>query len=272
MEKINQLSKKLLQLSLGELSIDPQYVFHAKQGEENTRALELSLKEDGYQGAMTTINKDGNHIIINGNRCYPILLDLYGPDFKVYVWVLDGEPSDEEIKLYILALGKVRTKLKQDIMNEFDYWNSVTPSNQGKKDGSVSRNQIIAQRIGISTSLLNKLLAIRKEDVDLMRQIDAGDASLKNAEDRANKLKKERENAEKEAPASDSHDGVVKLDDTGNDNSKYRDKNVDLGIFPMCCPTCNRSFITITPEEIPSIFNVNRKEENKQITWMRKSA
>lgn len=266
---ISQIKKTLVPLTIGELSVDPKYTFHSTQSDENTKGLELSIKEDGYQGVMTAVKKDDNFYLINGIRCHSILLDLHGPDFNVFVWVLDGQPTDKEIKLHILALGKVRKKSKIDLLAEFEVWDKVIPSNQGKKDVDKKRIDLISQRMGISTSLLNKLIRINKADPDLIRQLDVGDTDLKKAETRAKHKEKESEKnnlLDKAKPAELELNGQEPL------FTKYKDVDVCLDDLPTCCPTCNRQFSTITPEEIPSIFNVERKEENKQITWMQRTA
>lgn len=261
---IKNLTKNLVLLTLGDLTIDPNYVIHAEQSDENSLALELSIKEDGYQGAMTAIQKDGKTIVINGNRSYQTLLNLYGTEYEVYVWVYEDEMTEEQIKLLILALGKVRKKLRTDILTEFEIWDKVIPSNQGKNDVDKKRIQKIADRIGVSTSILNKLIRINKADPDLIRQLDVGDTNLAKAEDTARKMEKEKLKSQVEA---DGKPVVVEPDKT-----RYADKNVDLDALPTCCPTCNRQLSTITPEEIPSIFNVDRQEKNNQLTWMQKKA
>lgn len=272
----NNISKILRQIRLGDFSIDPKYVFHSIQGEENTLALEISLKEDGLQGTFTAIKKGEKLILIDGNRRYPTLLDLHGPELMVYVWVYDGDLSEEEINKQILAIGKTRNKSTRDVTNEFDVWEGIVPSNQGKNDVNTGRVQEIAQRIGVSTSKLNKLLRIRREDPDLLRQIDVEDTSFTSAYNRAIVLKKKREEQQKEAEKKevvvDGQPEVSEQEIAGGGKEKYRDKDVDLDALPTCCPTCNRSYNTITPEEIPSMFNVDRKEENNQTTWMQKTA
>tara|TARA_R110002072_G_scaffold288828_2_gene455130 strand:+ start:11892 stop:12713 length:822 start_codon:yes stop_codon:yes gene_type:complete len=273
MDAQKNISKILRQIRLGDLSIDPNYVFHSKQGEVNTLALEISLKEDGLQGTFSAINKGENFPLIDGQRRHPILMDLHGPELMVYVWVYEGDLTEEEINKQILAIGKTRNISTRDVTNEFDVWDGVFPSNQGKKDGSNGRIQEIAQRIGVSTSKLNKLLRIRRADPDLLRQIDVEDTSFTSAFNKC--LKTEKDKKEEEARNEVVVDGQSELTEqevAGGEKEKYRDKDVDLDKLPTCCPTCNRSFDSITPEEIPSIFNVDRKEENNQTTWMQKTA
>jgi hypothetical protein len=266
---ISQIKKTLVPLTIGELSVDPKYTFHSIQSDENTKGLELSIKEDGYQGVMTAVKKDDTFYLINGIRCHSILLDLHGPDFKVYVWVLDGQPTDEEIKIHILALGKVRKKSKVDLLAEHEVWDKVYPSNQGKKDVDKNRIDLIATRMGISPSLLNKLIRINKADPDLIRQLDVGDTDLKKAEARA---KHEEKESEKKKLLNSTNPTELDLENLEQSTTKYKDVDVRLDDLPTCCPTCNRQFSTITPEEIPSIFNVDKKEGNQQITWMQKTA
>ena len=139
MQKTFSKKKKLEWLPLGDLHQSETYNIYEEQSYDANRSLELSLGKRGVEEPFTAIKKDDIRFIINGNRRYGIQFNQYGKDYVVPVWVIEEELSEDEIHWLILDLSRYRKKTYVDYITEYTLYDRLVPTNQGKKDSSVSR-------------------------------------------------------------------------------------------------------------------------------------
>lgn len=261
MENQKQIKKELEFHSLDNLVIVSEYFRYEPQTFEDDRSLQFSLKDRGLKEPFTAIRSGDNLNLLNGNRRHTILSDLYGPKYEVPVWVISESLNEEEIQWLILDLAKVRKKTNVDYVNEFHIYNKLVPNNQGKKNNPISRRQLLAQYMGVSSSKISLLLSIDADAPEQLKAVDNGIITLSQAKIKAKEIREHKEQLQK---GFQDNDDVPELIITG----KHRNKTIDLDSVATHCSHCNRSFDSIEWHEIPMIFNKNRNDKNNQTDWL----
>lgn len=235
---------------------------HKVYASQDRRDLELSVGKSGVIQPFTGFTQEGNVLIIDGRERLKAAKTQLPSDYKVPVWVITDPLTDAEIKWLILDIERTRKKTYVDIMNEYHLYNQLIPNRQGQKDVGKKRTQMICDLMGISTSQLNKLKRIDKIKPDLLAAVDSGLITLEGARRKADEIKRRRDRD------SEPQDHDSEEESSEGRERIYQDKGIDLTQLPDCCPACNRGFATIQYEDIQSIFNVNRSEDEFQTDWL----
>lgn len=258
--KRKKYHRDLRWVAVKECHPDEEYAIY---GSVERKDLDISVGKSGVIQPFTGIVKDGKIVIIDGRERLKAAMDKFDEDYKVPVWVITETLTDSELKWLVLDIERTRQKTYVDLMNEYNLYNSLIPNRQGQKDVVKDRTLLICDLMGISKSQLMKLLRIDRVSPPLLHAVDGGLITLEGARRKAEEIKRKRGLDDELSEPEDKKE--VK---DGRDRI-YRDRVVDLTNLPDECPSCNRRFETIKYDDIQDIFNVNRKEDEFQIDWLR---
>ena len=259
----NTITKKLEYVPLGKLGIINSLISIDHWDGESEVAVKTSIEKRGVVSAYIAVKAGESYGVIDGKLRLKYELELHGPDHLVPVWVIDGEPTEEQIRQLMFDLDKRRKKSNVNIMDEFHFLNKRLPNNQGKKGGDEDkiRKTIIAKEIGVSYSKIVLLLKIDRTKPSLLRAIDLEQSTLQKALATVKEMEDAKANSE-----TGVDDGVS----TVGQQPIYSASNIhiDLNSLSSTCPCCNIPYNKLDWADIPNIFTYKRREEDKQLDWL----
>ncbi len=156
----------------------------------NEEIYTLSNIEDLVQsiadvGLLSPLVVDKKNQVISGNRRLAAVRSLGIKQVDVEV----VDIPDEDVVAILIAYNKMRVKSQREILNEYAALEKIHGVGQGRRTdltsgksnkGSVARD-IIAEKIGLSSSQMGRLLFIQKTDADFVDHIDAGTLTINQA-------------------------------------------------------------------------------------------
>lgn len=285
-------NKLLERVPVGSISFYSPFSFYSLDLDSG---LKSSLDEVGLLQPVTLIVRDGKLVCVDGNRRVKHLQDTMQPDELLSAWILPQSLTDDQVLFEILHIGRSRQKGCVDKLNEYHLLNKLLPNNQGKSGVDKKRDLIISEGLGYSIRTIRRLLRIDRVMPSLLAAVDADIISLSQAEAKVKKIEYEKKKQEADQVAFDEFSGgstnepvsaemdtadsafEQPSDDDDTDDSvpmrkihprRYEDRIINLETLPTCCPTCNRSYKTISFDEIPEIFNQKREEKDNQTDWL----
>lgn len=260
----NTITKKLEYVPLGKLGIINSLVSIDHWDEESERAVKISIEKRGVATAYIAVKLDESYGVVDGKLRLKHELELHGPDHLVPVWVIEGEYTEEQIRQLIFDLDKRRKKSNVNILDEFHFLDKRIPNNQGKKGGDEDKHRktIIAKEIGVSYSKIVQLLKIDRIKPSLLRAVDLDQITLQKALATAKEIEDARNNSENTVDSSSVPSGPHPVYSASN-------IHIDLNSLSSTCPCCNIPYSKLDWTDIPNIFTYKRKEEDKQIDWLK---
>jgi hypothetical protein len=213
--------------------------------------LEHSLSESKFIVPLTAILEAGQNILLDGFDRFDIVHQK-GMQDKIPVWVILDPMTDQEKRKLIVDLAKQKQKNYVDYMNEYHFYSSIIPNEQGKQMGGKNRHKLIALLMGISTSQLSKLLRIDSVSPELLAAVDHEHLTLSQAEQRAKEKKRSGGR-----DARNTHPQLFNPD-----------KKIDMTPPLDKCPSCHRPLTTVKWEDLPAMFDFKKDESNSQTTWL----
>ncbi len=249
-------NRELCWVELSKCFPDEKHVIYGPKARPD---INISVSEKGILQPLTGYEEGDRILIFDGRERLEVAKSTFPTTHKVPIWIIKDKLSDDEIHWIMLDLERTRKKNYVDILAEFYLYNSLIPSNQGKKDVENSRIQIICDLIGVSKSQLMMLQRIDKINPSLIHAVDSGVITLDSAKRKAREIEKHKDSVHEKCS-----DETV---DEGNDIG-LGDKEVNLIALPKQCPSCNRPFSSIRFEDIPELFSLNRKETDLERDWI----
>jgi len=137
-------------------------------------------------GLLTPLVIDKSKQVISGNRRLVAVKKLGWK--RVDVDVVDTK--DEDVVALLIAHNKQRVKNTREVINEYRALEKIYGKGQGRRTdlatngkstkGEVARD-IIAEKVGVSSSQMGRLLFIEKNDPDFISHIDSGTLTINQA-------------------------------------------------------------------------------------------
>lgn len=275
-EKLN-LTKTLEHLLLSSISVNEAYRIYDKTPDTG---INESTTRAGIINPLMVIRKEDKYILIDGFHRYDFMIEKYPGDKEVPVWIIHNEFTDDQILMLILDIDRTKKKNYIDILAEYHLYNRLIPNNQGKSNMDSGRLKIIAERIGVSTSTINRLLKVDRVKPALVHAAANGIITLDKAMTDAKAIERERKKRdeyEDDDFESSGEDALEDLPDSENKKMKSTqdsrraivDKIIDLESITSCCPGCNRTLDNLTWEDIPTLFNQKRQPSEEQTDWLK---
>lgn len=157
----------------------------------NTEIYALSNIDDlvqsiGEVGLLSPLVIDKKNQVISGNRRLSAIRKLGWDQVEVEV----ADVPDEDVVGILIHHNKQRVKSTREILNEYFALEKIHGAGQGRRTdldtsgkstkGDVARD-IIAEKIGLSSSQMGRLLFIQKTDPDFVEHVDAGALTINQA-------------------------------------------------------------------------------------------
>ncbi len=275
-EKLN-LTKTLEHLPLSGISVKEAYRIYDKTPDTG---INESTTRAGIINPLMVIRKDDKYILIDGYHRYDFMTENYSGDTEVPTWIIRNELTDDEILMLILDIDRKKKKSYIDILAEYHLYDKLIPNNQGKSNTNSGRLKIIAERIGVSTSTINRLLKIDRIKPALIHAAANGIITLDKAMTDAKailcerKKKDEYEDLDFESSGEETSEDFPesenkKMKSTQDSRRPITDKVIDLEAITTCCRGCNRTFDSLTCNDIPMVFNQKRQPSEEQTDWLK---
>jgi len=180
-------------------------------------------------GLLQPLVIDQNNYVISGNRRLKSIQKLGWKSVSVE----QISVADDEVVPLIISYNHQRVKSTREILNEYAALEKIHGSGQGRRTdlitsgkstkGSVARD-IIAEKVGVSSSQMGRLLFIQKTDPDFVDHVDAGTLTINQA---YTALKKRVADTSIISTKSGSADSVESDDYTFHHKSSYRMDEVE---------------------------------------------
>ena len=140
----------------------------------------------GDVGLLSPLVIDKKNQVISGNRRLSAIRELGWKQVDVEV----ADVPDEDVVGILIHHNKQRVKSTREILNEYAALEKIHGAGQGRRTdldtsgkstkGTVARD-IIAEKIGLSSSQMGRLLFIQKTDADFVDHVDAGTLTINQA-------------------------------------------------------------------------------------------
>jgi DNA modification methylase len=140
----------------------------------------------GDVGLLSPLVIDKSNQVISGNRRLSAIRELGWKEVDVEV----ADIPEEDVVSILIHHNKQRIKSTREILNEYFALEKIHGAGQGRRTdldtsgksnkGYVARD-IIADKIGLSSSQMGRLLFIQKTDPDFVDHVDAGTLTINQA-------------------------------------------------------------------------------------------
>ena len=217
-----------MKIKVSELSHHPQ----------NEEIYLLSDVDDLVQsinevGLLQPLVINQHNQVVSGNRRFSAIQKLSWSEVEVE----QVEISDEEVGKYLVHYNKFRVKKFRELLNEYEILKKFYTGKAGRpsKESSYTKHNIgnlrdsAASELNVSSSQIQRLLVIQKEDDELIDAIDKEILTVRQAYFQVTRLKKERESRSNKAEKQVENSSVFSFHQRSSDNMiELNDSEVNL--------------------------------------------
>jgi len=217
------------------MKIKVSEISHHPQNEEiyllsDVDDLVQSINEVGLLQPLV-INQHNQ--VVSGNRRFSAIQKLSWSEVEVE----QVEISDEEVGKYLVHYNKFRVKKFRELLNEYEILKKFYTGKAGRpsKESSYTKHNIgnlrdsAASELNVSSSQIQRLLVIQKEDDELIDAIDKEILTVRQAYFQVTRLKKERESRSNKAEKQVENSSVFSFHQRSSDNMiELNDSEVNL--------------------------------------------
>ncbi|MDC3261980.1 DNA methyltransferase [Candidatus Pseudothioglobus singularis] len=217
------------------MKIKVSEISHHPQNEEiyllsDVDDLVQSINEVGLLQPLV-INQHNQ--VVSGNRRFSAIQKLSWSEVEVE----QVEISDEEVGKYLVHYNKFRVKKFRELLNEYEILKKFYTGKAGRpsKESSYTKHNIgnlrdsAASELNLSSSQIQRLLVIQKEDDELIDAIDKEILTVRQAYFQVTRLKKERESRSNKAEKQVENSSVFSFHQRSSDNMiELNDSEVNL--------------------------------------------
>ena len=217
------------------MKIKVSEISHHPQNEEiyllsDVDDLVQSINEVGLLQPLV-INQHNQ--VVSGNRRFSAIKKLEWSEVEVE----QVEISDEEVGKYLVHYNKFRVKKFRELLNEYEILKKFYTGKAGRpsKESSYTKHNIgnlrdsAASELNVSSSQIQRLLVIQKEDDELIDAIDKEILTVRQAFFQVTRLKKERESRSNKAEKQVENSSVFSFHQRSSDNMiELNDSEVNL--------------------------------------------
>ena len=206
------------------MKIKVSEISHHPQNEEiyllsDVDDLVQSINEVGLLQPLV-INQHNQ--VVSGNRRFSAIQKLSWSEVEVE----QVEISDEEVGKYLVHYNKFRVKKFRELLNEYEILKKFYTGKAGRpsKESSYTKHNIgnlrdsAASELNVSSSQIQRLLVIQKEDDELIDAIDKEILTVRQAFFQVTRLKKERESRSNKAEKQVENSSVFSFHQRSSDN------------------------------------------------------
>ena len=217
------------------MKIKVSEISHHPQNEEiyllsDVDDLVQSINEVGLLQPLV-INQHNQ--VVSGNRRFSAIQKLSWSEVEVE----QVEISDEEVGKYLVHYNKFRVKKFRELLNEYEILKKFYTGKAGRpsKESSYTKHNIgnlrdsAASELNVSSSQIQRLLVIQKEDDELIDAIDKEILTVRQAYFQVTRLKIERESRSNKAEKQVENSSVFSFHQRSSDNMiELNDSEVNL--------------------------------------------
>lgn len=217
-----------MKVKVSEISTHPANEIIYSINDSNTNELKESIKSIGL---LEPIVLDSNKRIISGHRRYYVIKNQL--EWNEVECIIRDDISEEDSVLYLISFNNQRKKTIQERLNEYNELDKVYSFKQGKKSNGYNRRKLISEAMGISETMLYRLLFIKKKNPKLLKYIEEDKLSVRQAFFTTKRIEKEKKSSrikitDKTSSISDEMRKVYFK--SSEDMNEVEDSSIDLVI------------------------------------------